>query len=211
VLFECARQAIRAYGTEINPAAVCMSRIASLSNRDSVSRTELLKKLEKKFMDLTRRKADRTVDRLVQGRQSFDLDEAVILDALICRADKKAKVDLHEIWRELKATVTSLPYSDKPIAISLCDARKTHLDSSSIDLVISSPPYINVFNYHQQYRGAMQKLGWKILAVAPSEIGANRKHRGNRLLTVVQYCLDMGKVFEEMERVCKPTGPIISL
>jgi len=34
-------------------------------------------------------------------------------------------------------------------------------------------------------------LGWDLLRVAKSEIGSNRKNRGNRFLTVTQYCLDL--------------------
>jgi hypothetical protein len=52
-------------------------------------------------------------------------------------------------------------------------------------------------------------LGWDLLEVAKSEIGSNRKHRGNRFLTVIQYCLDMAQVFHELRRVCRPDARII--
>ena len=77
------------------------------------------------------------------------------------------------------------------------------------DLVITSPPYINVHNYHEQYRQSVETLGWRLLRVAQSEIGANRKHRVNRFLTVIQYCLDMTLALSEMARVCKPGARII--
>jgi hypothetical protein len=77
------------------------------------------------------------------------------------------------------------------------------LTDGEADFVVTSPPYINVFNYHQQYRRSVEALGWDLLRVARSEIGSNRKHRQNRFLTVVQYCLDMTDVLREVQRVCK--------
>jgi hypothetical protein len=37
----------------------------------------------------------------------------------------------------------------------------------------------------------MEVLGFDILKVAASEIGSNRRNRGNRFITVIQYALDM--------------------
>jgi hypothetical protein len=66
-----------------------------------------------------------------------------------------------------------------------------------------------VFNYHQRYRRSVESLGWNLLNVAQSEIGSNRKHRGNRFLTVIQYCLDMTQVLLELRRVCRDGARII--
>jgi hypothetical protein len=91
----------------------------------------------------------------------------------------------------------------------LSDARQSPLSDGSVDAVITSPPYINVFNYHQNYRPAVEMLGWRPLQAAPSEIGANRKHRMNRFLTVIQYCLDMRLSLRETARVMRPNAPLI--
>ena len=74
---------------------------------------------------------------------------------------------------------------------------------------MSSPPYINVFNYHQNYRRSVEILGWDVLRVARSEIGSNRANRGNRFLTVVQYCIDMANVLQELARVVRPGGRVV--
>jgi hypothetical protein len=55
----------------------------------------------------------------------------------------------------------------------------------------------------------MELLGWNLLHVAKSEFGSNRKHRGNRFLTVIQYCLDMETTLVELRRVMKPSGRAI--
>jgi hypothetical protein len=91
----------------------------------------------------------------------------------------------------------------------LSDARSTPLEAGSVEAVITSPPYINVFNYHQNYRPAAELLGWRPLDAAQSEIGANRKHRMNRFLTVVQYCLDMAQALDEMSRICRNGAPVV--
>jgi hypothetical protein len=112
-------------------------------------------------------------------------------------------------WERLKTKVVNLPYSQKPIKIFHCDARMLPLNTSSVDLVFTSPPYINVFNYHQQYRASTEALGWNLLSIAKSEFGSNRKHRGNRFLTVVQYCLDLAQTLVSIAHVCKPTGRVV--
>ena len=58
------------------------------------------------------------------------------------------------------------------------DARALPVESGSADLVLTSPPYINVHNYNQKYRRSVEALEWDILAVARSEIGSNRQNRG---------------------------------
>ena len=78
-----------------------------------------------------------------------------------------------------------------------------------VDLVITSPPYINVFNYHQNYRGIVECFGYDILKVAASEIGANRKHRQNRFKTVVQYAKDMGHTLLNTSKALKTGGRMV--
>jgi tRNA1(Val) A37 N6-methylase TrmN6 len=78
-----------------------------------------------------------------------------------------------------------------------------------VDLIVTSPPYINVFNYHQNHRALMEMVGFNILQVAASEIGSNRKNRGNRLRTVVQYALDMEACLHSMAKALKSDGQMM--
>ena len=76
-------------------------------------------------------------------------------------------------------------------------------------LIITSPPYINVFNYHQNYRAILEAAGWDMLRVASSEFGSNRKNRGNRFKTVVQYCLDMDQALRSFWQSLQEEGLLI--
>lgn len=105
--------------------------------------------------------------------------------------------------------VEGLPYSKKQCRVFHSDARSIPLHDNCVDLVITSPPYINVFNYHQNNRPAMELLGWDLLKVAKSEMGSNRKNRQNRFLTVVQYALDMQDALKEIHRLLRPHGRAI--
>ena len=72
--------------------------------------------------------------------------------------------------------------------------------------MLTSPPYINVHNYHQQYRRSVEAMAHNVLAIARSEIGSNRQNRANRFLTVVQYSLDMSLALLEIVRVTRSAG-----
>ena len=52
-------------------------------------------------------------------------------------------------WARIRDTVSALPVSDAPIGMANCDARSLPLPLEEVDIVVTSPPYINVFNYHQ--------------------------------------------------------------
>ncbi|MFZ1026563.1 MAG: methyltransferase [Limnoraphis robusta] len=112
-------------------------------------------------------------------------------------------------FTELVNVTEILPYSEKLIRVCLSDARSLPLPDKTIDFVVTSPPYINVFNYHQNYRKSAEILGWDILKIAKSEMGSNRANRSNRFYTVVQYCLDMADTFKELSRVTKDDARII--
>jgi len=112
-------------------------------------------------------------------------------------------------WELLKKIILEVPVSDKEIKVDMGDARQLNLTSNTATLLITSPPYINVFNYHQKYRRSVEALGYDVLAIAKNEFGSNRKNRGNRLLTVIQYCIDMSLSLKEAVRVCQPNARMI--
>ena len=116
---------------------------------------------------------------------------------------------VHKTWLRLEQTVRALPESERPVAVHHADARALPIESKSVDLVLTSPPYINVHNYHQKFRRSVEAMEWDVLSLAHSEIGSNRQNRGNRFLTVIQYSLDMALALREMVRTVRSGGLLI--
>jgi len=226
VLYEAGHLWLKALGTEINPAAGKLAQIYQLINKDRLERKTILDNLGSSlnhmfyndlplFMVLPDNQRVSEVEKLLVAlhRTLVEPETRALLETLIVGLDFHTQpistARLASKWKDLKKLVMELPYSQSPIELKLCDARTLPLGDSVVDLIITSPPYINVFNYHQQYRASAEALGWRALEVAKSEIGSNRKHRQNRFLTVIQYCLDIAGVLTELKRVSKPSAQMI--
>jgi DNA modification methylase len=218
VLLEASYLSLEAYGFEINPAAYIMSNTYEFIN-DS-QKKEVLKNLrniiDQEFPLRIFEVSDQVknlVDKLQNTRNMLPDRSKVLFDALVIILDVcKNKITQEFIQKKflhLSNIITNLPYSQKPIRVGLSDARSLPLENDQIDFVVTSPPYINVFNYHQNYRQSAEILGWDLLKIAKSEIGSNRANRSNRFYTVVQYCLDMGDILKELARVSKQQARIV--
>lgn len=227
-LFESIRRGLACLGAEINPAAFCFARMARFAKVDEPGRRHVLARADR-LVDRYVRKhmpinlfADGEVltgDRLLADVQAMlretgsdELEYSLLITSMMLAMGEDLSLTAETFlraYRSNRSTVSSLPYSSNICEVFLTDARKLPLGKGVIDLIVTSPPYINVFNYHQNFRRAMEFIGWRPLEAAPSEIGSNRKHRGNRFLTVVQYSMDMLQVLLEMRRVLKPNGSVV--
>jgi len=218
VLHEAVLLSLSAYAFEINPAAWIFSKVYELANVGSAERKraieELREGIESKFpivLFSEQTLSPRDVERRVLEISGPLSDRAkTLLNALVILLDvgrnPLRSYLVHSTFSDLARLVDRLPYSDKEIKADLQDARRLPLEDGSVDFAVTSPPYINVFNYHQNYRASAEVLGWDLLRVARSEIGSNRANRGNRFCTVVQYCLDMAEVLRELSRVLGEHG-----
>ena len=218
VLLEASYLSLEAYGFEINPAAYIMSRTYEFIN-DS-QKKEVLKNLRNiidqefplRIFEVSDQ-VENLVDKLQNTRNMLPDRSKVLFDALVILLDvcnnKITQEFIQKKFSHLSNIITNLPYSQKPIRVGLSDARSLPLKNNQIDFVVTSPPYINVFNYHQNYRQSAEILGWDLLKIAKSEIGSNRANRSNRFYTVVQYCLDMGDILKELARVSKQQARIV--
>ncbi|MCI0447746.1 site-specific DNA-methyltransferase, partial [bacterium] len=212
VLQECSAKRMNCYGYEINPAAYAMSKFFTMSNVPHSERQPLLSSLEEK---LSRIAADFEDVPLLQNKIEFrqryknlidfskelfsvatNKQERILALNLLFMCEDRLGTDIRSTslyaFRDLRKWALSLPYTERVISAQLADARLTHEHCPvKADVLFTSPPYINVFNYHQNHRAILEAIGWNILKVAQSEIGSNRKNRGNRFRTVIQYCIDM--------------------
>lgn len=205
VLAECARKGLQSFGVELNASAYFMAKTYEIVNLTPVERETVILTTDELVERLS---VDNTIDCLTETisdcKDSIIKNTLSVLMVLLDIYNNTVTKDLVITkWEWLKQLVRSLPYSTATISARLGDARKLDLYDAVIDLLITSPPYINVFNYHQKYRKSVEALGYDVLDIARSEFGSNRKHRGNRLYTVIQYCIDMSLSMLEAMRVCK--------
>jgi SAM-dependent methyltransferase len=218
VLYEAAAKHLPAYGYEVNPAAWCFCKLYEFTNIRKEERKRVLNELRERIFDSfpVALFANDDLDPDIVEARVIEIgrlisDKAKILcNALVVLLDVyNNKITNGFVQRQFAALsdlIAYLPLSDQIIKADLQDARALPLEAESIDFAVTSPPYINVFNYHQNYRRSVEILGWDLLRVAKSEIGSNRANRGNRFLTVIQYCMDMTKALQELSRVMKTGG-----
>ena len=218
VLLEAARFNLAAFGFEINPSAWTFAKLYEFANLKTDARGRIIEELRRRidaefplvlFQDDDFSESE-LEERVIRIGHSLSDKAKVLCNALVVLLDIfKNKVTSSLVQSKFSALaelVLSLPFSDATLKADLQDARSLPLDNQSVDFVLTSPPYINVFNYHQNYRRSIEVLGWDPLRVARSEIGSNRANRGNRFLTVIQYCIDMADALQESARVLKPGG-----
>jgi len=203
---------------EINPAAWCFSKVYEFANTTPEKRKKILSELRHRIDDEFEMvlfaddhlSVDAVETKVIRIADSIDDQAKILCNALIVLLDVYNNSITNGLvqgkFNALAELVTRLPVSDQPIKADLQDARALPLKDGSIDFAITSPPYINVFNYHQNYRRSVELLGWDLLRVARSEIGSNRANRGNRFFTIIQYCIDMARSLQELSRVLTSNG-----
>jgi hypothetical protein len=230
VLQECAARNRAAHGFEINPAAYAMSRFFTLSRLSHDARMALANCVERLFRGTTSEFVDlplfnpvedyrgRASNLLDMGREVFSRTEnksetllalLTLFEAEDCRLPNLNQAVFTAFGR-VKRHLLALTDSTATLEASLCDARLVHrYVRAEAELIVTSPPYINVFNYHQNHRAILELLGFDLLHVAASELGSNRKNRGNRFRTVIQYALDMEAALESFALSLKARGQLV--
>ena len=231
VLLESAYKNLECYGIELNPAAFYMSRFYSFCNKDLNFRLHLIEKLGEIISKSIEKysKLPIHLSEIKDYRESYiyfleyskellniinNEELKILLLNLLFKVEKFSRLNIIDAFRkaykDIKTYLLQLPVSKNEIKSFLGDARNVNLFfNNKVDLVITSPPYINVFNYHQNHRAIIELLNYKILDIANSEFGSNRKNRGNRYKTVVQYCLDIEEILVSLNKLMKNNAKAI--
>lgn len=84
------------------------------------------------------------------------------------------------------------------------DARNLPLTDNSVDLIVTSPPYVGVIDYTHANRLLYCWMGWSLIKDRSDEIGARSKRF--RLGAVNEYLTDMRQCWNELARTLKPGG-----
>ena len=231
VLQEATSRRLMAVGLEINPAAYAMAKFFSLSALSGNARRTLSQRSAELLRTaLAQLPADaplftesedyrqRVSNLLSLATELFDRandkQTKLLLLLSLFRAESSKNGGLASVMgRSLQFVLEQLiqlPTTERIPLASLADARNAHFHlEEEAHVIITSPPYINVFNYHQNYRALLELIGFDMLRVAHSEMGSNRKHRGNRFLTVIQYSLDIELAIKSLARALVPNGLLI--
>jgi len=232
VLLESMKKNLDVIGCEVNPAAYAMSKFFEIGAFSFPEKWNLCVEITR-AIPLSGLQVDRPIYKkdVSNYREAYSnlahfakktLDahtskhQLTILLNILFKMENLKKLNIglawHKAYNEISSFLFSLPETRSQVSSFLCDIRNLpdKIDRK-IDLIITSPPYINVFNYHQNHRLVMELLDFDILSVAHSEFGSNRKHRGNRFLTVIQYCLDMAESLSAIQQTLSNAGKVIMI
>ena len=193
VLCECARKGLRSYGIELNASAYHMAKTYEVANLSIEERTALITSID--FLLKSINNEQNIIPSIISYIKEFNNVQSNILSTLIVLMDvfnNEISFELlYKKWMNLQNIIRNIPFSASRISVERGDSRHLGIDDDCADLLITSPPYINVFNYHQKYRRSVEYLGYDVLSIAKSEFGSNRKNRGNRFLTVIQFDMEL--------------------
>ena len=84
----------------------------------------------------------------------------------------------------------------------------TFLNKNSVDLILTSPPYINTYDYYLYHKHRMNWLGYDVKYSMNAEIGSRRefsslKHPEDK------FSNDLQKIFVSCNNVLKPKGKVV--
>ncbi len=130
------------------------------------------------------------IKKTIEKSQVFNLFRKKILEMLI-RNDEYAK-----------------RRSNSKSIIYYGDSKKMNkIDNNSVNLVLTSPPYINTFDYYLYHKLRILWLGFDPSMVRKFEIGCH--HTANDFKSAFErYKKDIGSVFSEFERILTNNGSI---
>ncbi|MBN1658175.1 MAG: hypothetical protein JXA93_07220 [Anaerolineae bacterium] len=96
---------------------------------------------------------------------------------------------------------------DAPRSLShvhLADGRNLHfIADHSVDLIVTSPPYLNAYDYHKYHRHRLHWIGGDVALARDREIGKHDTFTRPRA-TPDRYFDNMADCFQEWRRILKP-------
>ncbi len=210
VLSECINMNLSCIGVELNPAAYYMSSFYEISNIDEISKNKIFCELNEELLQINNGKDLK--EYWIKNKDAEKVKKNIISLFIVLLDIYKYEINnerVNEIWKRILNLKEQIKMTSKKVIALNGDIRLVNIEEDSVDLILTSPPYLNVFNYHQNYRKSVEFLGFEVLKIAKSEFGSNRKNRGNRYLTVIQYFIDMSSTINKISKVLKDDSRMI--
>lgn len=104
--------------------------------------------------------------------------------------------------RLMKEGCDEIGLTPTPAEVSIADARKLPLPDSSVNGIITSPPYSIALNYVENDSHSLEALGYDLNRIKEDFIGV----RGSGMKRFEIYEEDMRNAYSEMARVLKPAS-----
>jgi len=173
-------------------------KISRIFNRVVISKLEVIREtlLEIKeagghddIYDLGRVALSSTIWSLVENGGGLDVDDLFLRK-------------INSMEKELKKMAKIVKNPPK-VQIITGDARKLEVESNSVDLIVTSPPYVNALDYYRVHMYNMLWLGMDFDLFRKHEIGAHSHFIYNRFRLLSEYLGDMLRAMIEMNRVLK--------
>jgi hypothetical protein len=203
-LVEALLQGRNAIGNDLNPLAVLISKV-----KTTLITEEEFMHFNKKLLFASGIEGIRKVlwELKEEGQQKLYDFGRVALSASIwsgkCKDIESAfRRKVLSMQREMLAMTKAI--KSVPEVKVLCqDARRLEVQSGSVDLIITSPPYVNALDYHRMHKESMLWLDMDFSLFRENEIGKHSRFSGNRFRLLSCYLADMLRCMIEMNRVLK--------
>jgi len=172
-------------------------KVSKIFNRVVISKLEsihetLLEVKEEEHNDLFdfgRVALSSTIWSLVENGEGINVDDMFL---------KKVKSMQNELHR-MANIIKTIP----EVKVICGDARKLEVETNSIDLIVTSPPYVNALDYYRAHMYNMLWLGMDFDLFRKHEIGGHSHFIINRFRLLSEYLGDMLRSMIEMNRVLK--------
>jgi len=153
--------------------------------------------------------------------------------------DRTAIRPLKHFLRAVETVLKAAPFTSSkvehpPASIKPADARKLPLDDASVDIVITSPPYLNAIDYLRGHKFSLAWMGYPVSGLRAvratnigTEVAAGAKLDDPSVVAAMgrmgeidglparersqlaRYLADMAQVMTEIHRVLKPGGAAV--
>jgi site-specific DNA-methyltransferase (cytosine-N4-specific) len=172
-------------------------KISRIFNRAVIAKLETIRETlielyeegHRDLYDFGRVALSATIWSLVENEGSLDVD------GIFLRKVKSMEQEIMKMCELVK---------EPPAVKVICgDARKLEVATDSIDLIITSPPYVNALDYYRAHMYNMLWLGMDFDLFRKQEIGGHSHFINNRFRLLSEYLGDMLRSMIEMNRVLK--------
>jgi DNA modification methylase len=172
-------------------------KLSRIFNRVVISKLESIREalLEIKeerhndLFDFGRVALSATIWSLVENGNGIEVDDLFL---------KKVKYMQNEIIKMSKI-IKNIP----KVRVICGDARKLEVETTSVDLIVTSPPYVNALDYYRLHMYNMLWLGMDFDLFRKHEIGGHSHFIMNRFRLLSEYLGDMLRAMIEMNRALK--------